>query len=74
MAVLEVHNAKKCVFLVRRAEHAYGCTDIAIRSVFGYLDWVCLQCTVPKHVYFWYGALVTHMSTPNLRTQVSLET
>ena len=40
MDVFEMHDAKNCVFLVRRAERTYVCTKSASKSLFGYLVWV----------------------------------
>ena len=46
--VLEIHDAKSCVFLVWHAECTDLCINSAIKIVFRYLVWVCLQCTMPK--------------------------
>ena len=60
MHVFEVHNAKKCLFLVWRAKRAYLCTRSAIKSVFGCRVWVCFKYTMPKDVCCWYGAPNLH--------------
>ena len=58
-SVFGMHNAKQWVFLVWRAGRTYLCTTGAINIVFGYLVWVCLECTMPNNVCFW-------CSTPNI--------
>ena len=60
MDVVQMHKAPKCVFLVWRARRIYLYTKSAIKSVFGYLVWVYLKCTVPKNKRFaWWHAECT---------------
>ena len=68
--VFGMHNTKH---LVSGAEGAYFSTKSATKSVFGYLVWVCLRCTMPQKVCVWCVAPNAHTASPHLPTTVSLE-
>ena len=53
VGLFEMDNAKKCALLEWHPKRAYLCTKYTTTSVFGYLVWVCLQCTMPKKSAFW---------------------
>ena len=73
MGVFEMHNAKKGAFLAWRPEHAYLWTKYPTQSVFGYLVWVCLKCTMPKNVHSWRGAPNMHTSGPHMPAKLFLD-
>ena len=74
MGVFQMHNAQKCTLLVWRAEHTYLCTRNDNKSVFAWLVWVCVKCTLPYNMCFWCGAWNTHISVPEIPPKISLDT
>ena len=68
-----MQDAKKKLYLVWHDERAYICTKIG-KSVFGYLVWVCLKCTVQHNVFCRCSTPTPHTSELHMSTKVSQDT
>ena len=74
MGVFELHTAIKNIVWVLgwRHNHPYLC---ASKHIFGYLCRGCLDCTLPKKLFvFWGGAPNTRTSVPKRPAKVLLDT
>ena len=73
MGVFETQDAKNIVWVLGwRSKRPYHCTPQASKGVFGYLEWWCLNCTMPKHIVRVLGWRPKHpyLCTPSARKGV----